>query len=402
MTQLAGNFEMSTRQALPATPRVNVAEGGDIHRLEIVSAGQADKIPAAQWDRLARHALVDNPYFARQYVLAGISALKSDADVSVLVLRDGSGQLSGLVPFRKQPFAPLVPLGCARSAVNMYQVSGTPLIERDKARGAVSALFASAGTDGLPARWVFPHTDLASRFAKLCAQLAPSHGMSVEHARAYDRPRLTRMEGGFQTHVDAILGKKRVKDSQRAMRRLGEMGELRFERASDPYWVQSRIEDFLALELRGWKGRQRTAFASNADHLDFARKAFAGEMGEQGLTSVDSLLLDGEPIAMSINVQAGRTMFTPKCAFDEDYRKFGPGLILEYLVIETFYKTRACDDMDASTTAEGHIVSGFWNSAKPMGSLIMGPRGWQTRLLAQIEDTGHEAKKLAKRVVGRT
>jgi hypothetical protein len=100
-------------------------------------------------------------------------------------------------------------------------------------------------------------------------------------------------------------------------------------------------------------------------------------------------------------LRAASTLFTPKCAFDEKYRKFGPGLILEYKVIEAFYADESFDTMNAATTVDGHVISDFWNGERTMGTLIVGPTGWRTRLLAQIESAHHDARKFAKSLLRR-
>jgi hypothetical protein len=101
------------------------------------------------------------------------------------------------------------------------------------------------------------------------------------------------------------------------------------------------------------------------------------------------------------NLAAGRTIFAPKCSFNEDYRKYGAGLVLEYLVIEQFYADERIAEMNASTTTDGHIIFGFWNEVRAMGTLIVGPDGIRTRLLGRIEDAGHGARGFAKRLINR-
>ena len=64
-------------------------------------------------------------------------------------------------------------------------------------------------------------------------------------------------------------------------------------------------------------------------------------------------------------MRARDTAFTPKCTYDEDYRRFSPGFLLEYFVIEAFYAGDGASEMDACTTSDGHVIAGFWNGAKP-------------------------------------
>lgn len=361
-----------------------------------------DSIGTAEWDRLSARALEENPFLSRQFVRAGMEAFIADRSVRMLAFRNGErGRLVGLLPFRRRRFGHLLALPHARGALNLYQVCGVPLLDRDHAGAVLAGFFAEAAQRRIPARWLFGHVDLTGDFAGLCERLAPARGMDVLHARAYDRPRLVRDPGGFEAHLAEVIGKKRVKEIQRSLRRLREIGEVRLERTREPAAVAARVEDFLAMEQAGWKGEQRTAFLSDPDHARFARLAFAGSPDSRGLATIDSLLLDGRPIAISINIGTGTVLYTPKCAFDEAYRKYGPGLILEYLVIDAFYGDGTITEMDAATTCDGHLISGLWNASRPTGTLVVGPRGRRTRLLARMEEAEHGARRAAKRMLGR-
>ncbi len=100
-------------------------------------------------------------------------------------------------------------------------------------------------------------------------------------------------------------------------------------------------------------------------------------------------------------MQARVTTFTPKCTYDEAYRRFSPGFVLEYLVIEDFYQDDGATEMDACTTADGHAISGFWNATKPIGTLIVGPDTWQTHLLARCAQATHAGRERLKHALRR-
>lgn len=349
-----------------------------------------------QWDALSANAIEHNPFYSRESVLAGIDALGYGEKLEAVAFRlNRDGRLVGLIPFYRERLGRLARFSDGRSALNLYQVGGAPLIDKDEQDAVIECGFEHLRMPQfLPMRWAFAHVELNSHFAQLVRKHAERRGFEVHAISTYKRPILTRLPQGFDAHIDNVIGRKRAKDIQRNIRRLGELGALRFERTSDPALVAQRVEDFLVIEHEGWKGRKGTSFLSKPDHARYARLAF-------GEAIVDSLLLDEKPIAVSINLRAASTLFTPKCAFDEKYRKFGPGLILEYKVIEAFYADESFDTMNAATTVDGHVISDFWNGERTMGTLIVGPTGWRTRLLAQIESAHHDARKFAKSLLRR-
>lgn len=360
---------------------------------EVLDADGLRTLDAGQWDSLAAGALEDNPFYSRQHVLAGLDTVDQEIGLRALAIRTGAdGQLRGLFLFQDQRF----PMPGAAAASNLYQVAGTPLVDRNHAEPVIECWLEALESGLVPARWSLPHLDLEGPFMRLAGRLATERGVTLLPVCPYQRARLRRLPGGFAEHISTAISKRRVKDIQRTLRRLGECGEVTFERARDPELVARRIEDYLRLENAGWKGSAGTAFLADPVHASFARQAYGGHGAASGLATVDSLLLDGQPIAISINIQAGSRAFTPKCAFDESYRRYSPGLLLEYLVIEAFYSDESCKDMDAATTVDGHVVQDLWNAETTMATVIVGPRGWQTAALAKVHAQGEALKEQAR------
>jgi CelD/BcsL family acetyltransferase involved in cellulose biosynthesis len=368
--------------------------------VERLDASALAGLDAAAWDALSANALVENPFYAREVVLAALATIDSGTELEALAVKGGEGgsELLGLFPYRLKHF----PFKTAEAACNLYQFSSTPLIRRDAAKPVLGAwLDAALHDDDLPRFWQFKHADLGSALMPVLDAALAERFLDKLAVNTYRRPHLTRVQGGFEAHRQCVLRKRRLKDIKRNLRRLGALGAMRFERASEPALVGRRLEQFLALENAGWKGAASTAFLAGSDHAAFARAAFAPRADGKGLVSIDSLLLDETPIAMSLNLQARDTAFTPKCAYDERYRRFSPGLVLEYLIIQAFYEGGAVADMDAATTQDGHVLAGLWNGYKTMGTLVVGPGDWRLRAIASFAERMHASRELAKSVLGR-
>lgn len=370
------------------------------YRAVVLDADGVRGIAPAAWDGLASNALECNPWLSRQMVLAGLDALEAKAGYHALALyKTDSDELIGFLPFRVRGFGPLA---VGRPALNLYQVGGTPLISREHTPLALTGLLQMmAAGQQIPRRWMFPHVALDGMFRERLTTKAERAGLDIGVAAVYQRPVLRRDAEDFSDHVATVVGKKRVKDIERNLRRLAQEGTVEFERVSEPQAVAARVEDFLRIEASGWKGKRGTAFLSRPRDASFARRAYGGMPDAAGLASVDSLLLDGEPIAISINISTGQTLFAPKCAFDERYRKFGPGMVLEYKVIEAFFAEDAHSEMDAATTVDDHIISELWGKTRPMGTLVVGPAGLATRGLARSIDIVAKARTWLKRIFRR-
>ncbi len=361
--------------------------------VERIDAEGLKALDAAEWDALSANALVENPFYARGVVLAALDTINSDAPIEALIVRGGQRELLGLFPYelRRLPFE------TADSAGNLYQPCRMPLIRREQARTVVSAwLDAVAHMPGVPRLWRFKHVDLGSNFVRLIDDAVAQRGFCRIAVNAYQRPHLTRLEGGLDTHIEHVLPKRRLRDLERNIRRLGKLGTLRFERTRDPALVAQRLEQFLALEDSGWKGQAGTSLLARGEDAAFARSAFSPRPDGLSLINTDTLLLDDHPLAISFNLQARDTAYTAKTAYDETFRRYCPGLVLEYFVIKAFYEDGSIEDMDAATTEEGHVVACLWNGSKEMGTVFVGPDGWRLRATATLAARLHGAHGFAK------
>lgn len=333
-------------------------------KLCLLSAHELEGIAATQWDPLSANALMENPFYARAYMRGGLSTLDAGNRISAFAVWSNERKLVGLFPFRTF-------FGTACGAHNIYQFSGAPLVHREHAEDVVRAWLLEIGAGRLPGCWQLPDLQLNGRLHDLICRVARQLGLSLAVVNTYTRPQLTRLQGGFEAHLTQVLGKSRRKELERCIRRLREKGELRLERTTTPDAVRSALEAFLALENAGWKGKAGTAFLAHGDDARFARAAFTSDGNGRG-TIIDTLLLGDRPIAISVNITSGSTLFTPKCTYFEPLRSFAPGLVLEYLVIQRFYGEADFARMDAATTADGHVIQGLWNESVPMGTLYVG------------------------------
>lgn len=357
--------------------------------VSLVQGADWKTLPTEAWLALGRRAMTENPFLHQQFVEAHLTAGLGAGEAKAIAINKG-GVLAGLFPFRSLKVGPLPLRWTGTSTLNLYQFNGAPLVAADEASSALDTWLNQLGRPGCPTTWVFSHIDLQSHFAEKLLVQARDKGYALQIHEGYHRPRLTREHETFEAHVKAVLSKRRVKDIRRNLRRLAERGDVRLEHASAPDTVNKRVEDFLRMEKAGWKGEAGTAFLCDPRTDAFARSAFAGK--DEGIISVDSLLVGQTPVAISINIQDGDTRFTPKCAIDEDYKTYSPGVLLEYKVMEAFFASQSPQQMDSAVTTDAHLVAGLWNASVPHGTIIVGPSGLQCALVAGTLGLREKAK----------
>lgn len=352
-----------------------------------LSSLEVAAINEAQWNALSSSALVENPFYARSYIMSGMSTIDAERRLLAFSVWSSEGDLVGLFPMTTL-------FGFGNGAQNIYQFSGTPLVHRDHANEVIHIWLSAVRVGSLPFCIRIPDLQLNGPFYDSVCNSARRLGLSLEITNQYSRPQLTRRKANFETHLASVLSKSRRKELERCIRRLREKGVLRLERATSLDAVRSALETFLSMENAGWKGKSGTAFLASSEDTNFARAAFTG--GRHGYrTIIDTLFLDDLPIAVSVNITSGRTLFTPKCTYLESFRNFAPGLVLEYLVIERFYDEPDFDRMDAGTTANGHVVQGLWNELVPMGTIFVGST-FGAAFAANLARAKAELKRKAK------
>jgi hypothetical protein len=184
----------------------------------------------------------------------------------------------------------------------------------------------------------------------------------------------------------AVRGKKR-KELRRQHKRLAELGALRFERQCDDQGLDAWIDEFLTLERRGWKGANGSALACGADTAALFCAALHGAAAAGKLERL-SLYLDGAPIAMLVNFLSAPGSFAFKTAYDEDYARYSPGVLLQIHNLDLLQSPDIawCD----SCAVEGHpMIDSLWTGRRTVTRLSLaigaGPRRALFAVLARVE-----------------
>ena len=85
---------------------------------------------------------------------------------------------------------------------------------------------------------------------------------------------------------------------------------------------------------------------------------------------MDLLTLNGDAIAASVVMFAGRVGFTVKCAYDERYRSYSAGLLLELEVVRSFLEEGWADRLDGAT-AGSHVIDELWPDRIRVADLLL-------------------------------
>ncbi len=173
-------------------------------------------------------------------------------------------------------------------------------------------------------------------------------------------PRAVITAYGDTTNVDvsgdfeAFWGGRRKNVRQhvnRARRRLEQGGiEYRLRVCDARDEIAAALADYGRIESSTWKGREGTAV-----HADNVQGRFYTEtlerFAEHGGAGVYQLLFDGQSVASLLTVAQAGMRVVLKTTYDEDFSRFGPGRLLDFLMLQHVFADPAVQVVENYTNA---------------------------------------------------
>ena len=354
---------------------------------------------AAAWDALAAEASEPNPFAERWCLQSALHLLDPDRQARLVIVRDGhAGPVIGVMPLAAATRYGRLPLRHVAGWAHPNHFHGAPLV-----RAGCETLFWSillGWCDAAP--WA--HTLL--HLPRLTEE-GPLHRALVEAARTRGGEAVTvhREERALlksnlspEAYWDAAVRAKKRKELRRQASRLAELGALAFRRWQEGEEVDPWLDAFLELEARGWKGRAGSALASHADTQAWFRAMLTGAAAA-GRLDLRALDLDGRPIAMLVSFLSPPGGFSFKTAFDEDYSRFSPGVLLQQANLDLLNDPRIA--WVDSCAAPGHpMIDSVWRERRRLVwvNVPLGGRADRMRFAAlrQVETLWRRWKRSAE------
>lgn len=337
---------------------------------------------AAEWDDLAVHASEPNSFYERWFVEASVKHLEVPSDLKLLVIRSGSGSLIGLLPLHVGARYGRTPFQTVENWLHYNQFLGAPLVLK-----GCEAEFWAAAIEAVDTLWVGPDifyvTHMPSDSPVTKALLNSCSGIRRPNAVVHRTRRAILRAGDTPDDFWAkSVRKKKRKEIARLENRLAELGPVAAERMTTVDDASEWIAQFLALEASGWKANGGAALANEA-----ATRAFFEEAVKDGLRAgrVELLRLSvGEHvIAMLVNFVAGTGAFSFKIAYDEDYARYSPGILIEKANLQ-----RLSDPgfgwMDSCAVEDHPMINSLWPDRREIVRIALPRKGVRSSLIFAV------------------
>lgn len=255
---------------------------------------------------------------------------------------------------------------------NPFGPLGTPLVDAEDAAGTLDDLLESLSRREarLPSILVLPDLRINGMFARLLKAIAVSRNLPFASTTSYGRPMLqSNLEG--EAYLRNAVTPHHMREMKRQWRQIAKLGDLQYNVARQPEEVRLRMEEFLALEASGWKGRKRSALINDRYRSAFAREAITN-LAEVDGVRIHTLDLDGKAIASLVVFMMGGEAYTWKTAYNEDHARYSPGKLLMAKVTEWNLDDMNIVRTDSCAVPDHTVMSRMWEEREEMATLVIG------------------------------
>ena len=322
--------------------------GPPVWRCERAGGPEGVAAHAAEWNALA-HARGSSLFADATWMSAFCAAFLDGGDRVSLHLVRQDGALAAVVPLRPDGRIPAV-----SSVVANAHTLGPPLAF-DETQGEVygRALehllgFADVLDFGrLPAGGVLCRRLVeAARRRGLLVSAQPTRGQAIiDLARPWPELR-------------AALSRGLRKNTERAERKLSEMGRLAFAPVEDAAGLEPLLDECFELETRGWKGESGSPIKSSPHTLRFYTE-LARAAAREGRFALYTLRLDGRLLAFEYCLRGQGQIALLKISYDPALARHSPGHVLRLMILrrEAERGEIASYDMGADSAWKRHWAS---------------------------------------------
>lgn len=341
-------------------------------RSEIVPLRDYLSDPDAGWDAVVARPSEPNAFLERWFMEASVRHLDLPVDARMLVVR-AEDQLIGMMPIMVASRYGRMAVRHVENWLHYNSFFGAPLVRRSfESYFWHRALELLDADPGAPSFLHLVAMDGQGPLAE--ALLKARRGAAVVHrsSRAMLQSDLPSCE-----YYEKTVRKKKRKEIGRLQSRLAEIGQVRFCRLLDHEGLDAWIDTFIALEASGWKGREGAALANDRQTKNFVCDALRGAYATGRLEMI-RLEVDRRVIAMLVNFLTPPGSFSFKIAFDEEFARFSPGVLIQLENLKIL-ETRGIDWMDSCAVEDHPMINSLWAERREIVRISVPLRGKRRR-----------------------
>lgn len=333
---------------------MNIAE----NEVEIIVASSILELETHrnEWNKLVKNSPDNNIYFTPQFLIPALRHYQEEGAYLVLFfyeLNNGKHRLIGVIPLIQKP--PTWRLPCRTAVTQPYPhcYLSYPLLDKNNAAKTIYKLNEWLDSQGEFCDVIMICTiPRESETWNVLQKVISGNKWTSYKSLRYKRPMLKRTSS-FNDYLEN-LPKKRQKEYRRLRKRLFNAGEVSFKLHRNNRDDPDLAERFLALEQQSWRRTSGSALASRSNDADYFREIVNISNGDIYIFFIE-MILNGVPIAMTTNFINGKTLFAFKVAYNQEYSKLSPGILLEFECVRLMYEKTDFLLADSGAEEESYI-----------------------------------------------
>lgn len=361
----------------------------------------------AAWRTLGRRALIENLFYEADFALAASGAF--GAGIGFLLVCDRPPEEPGLRLLALWPCRRVhrwgLPLAALMGWTHGFSVFGPPLVDRDDPARGLRALLRAPRRLGLPPRLLMPYLPLDGVFARLLDDALAGEGCRRADFWPHERGLLD-LAGqdaeARKAYLAARLSDGKARQLARLSRRLEAAGPLEHRITREPARLADALDDYIALEAAGWKGRAGTAVGRNPAEAAFLHRLVEA-YGASGRVRIDSLRRTDRSLASSLGIETESTFWYLKIAHDEAEARNSPGFQLVHRVTRSLLADAGIATADSCAPPNFPLAETFWGERRRLAHGLVEAAGgdrWFS-LAERLEGMRAQASRLRTRVASR-
>lgn len=345
----------------------------------------------AEWRALAAAAIEPNAFYGPALLSPALSAFAAEQPETVVV-RDGAGRLIGLAPTAPLQGYSRLPVSYVATWMHKHCFFAAPLVRAGAEHAFFRAFFDFAERRGAFLR--LRHLDAEGPLFAAAAAVAAETGRLVSTSARYERAML-RAPWTTDAYLAQSMRGKHRKDLRRRRARLEETGAVRFETLGGGDDLDAWTEEFLSIEASGWKGAAGTALKQDSASAQFFRDA-VHRANAEGALQFFRFRLDGRTLGSAVNFRAGAVSFAFKIAYDEEFARYSPGVMIEIEIMKALERDGGVDLIDSCAKAEHPMIDRLWRERRVISAINISRRDPASkimfRVLMMLEMAGEKAR----------
>ena len=284
-----------------------------------------------RWCELEERSIDENAYLSPYFILPALKYFPPRGKPMIVFVETGAGNtgdLLGVGVFECSPRTIQLPVPHLKAYRCLHTYLAGLLIDRQYHKETTNAFFSffhDSREDWCGVEFVNrrKESELASRFDIAASQLDISWFEYSSQKRSILLP-----ERSGDANMKIVLASKRRKILRQNLRRLNDLGKVRWRVITGQEIEPTCLDTFLELEHSGWKKANNFSLLSHANDEAFFREMMNG-FSQAGRAFFTELSMNGKVIASTSNLISGGAGFAFKIGWDETFSKLGPGILNE-------------------------------------------------------------------------